>query len=191
MNLLKLRSVALIATIALMGVTAATASGATGAYFSATNTGEITGSLGSIQLDTSGGDGTDGLDFTLSGLLPGESHSVTVEFENTGNSPQDLYLVLDSTDVATLNSFSGWAAITIVRGDGTMLWDSASGLFASPMQIRGASVTPSLGAGDSGSFIATFEIAPSATEPNLPGPATTVTVGYDIVATQVGVPVGA
>jgi len=186
LRIFKLRSVALIATIALMGGTAFVASGATGAYFSDTNTGTITGSLGSIELDTSGGGGADLLDFTLNGLLPGVPRTVTVGFSNVGISPQDVYLVLDSAAVTTLNSFGGWATITVVRGDGTVIWDSSGPTpFSSPMLVRG-NIAP----GSAGSFAATLTISPGVTAPNL-SPATVATVAYDMVATQVGIAPGA
>jgi len=178
-RLFRLRSVALIATIAMMGATAFVASGATGAFFTDAESGTLTGNLGSIQVDTTN------MDFTLSNLLPGEPQSVSVTFTNAGLNPQDLYLVFDADAVNELVGFG--AAISIVRADTTVLWNSPYWApITSPLMIH-----DNVASGASGTFTATLTIDPSMVAPNSVTPLPDVSIDYEIVATQVGIAPGA
>ena len=60
----KTRGLALLATVALLGGTAWIATATTGAYFSDTHTGEINGSIGSIQVVANGSTGANSRSWT-------------------------------------------------------------------------------------------------------------------------------
>ncbi len=199
LRIFKLRSVALIATIALMGGTAFVASGATGAYFSDTNTGTVTGTFGSIELTTSGGIGTDGLDFDITNLLPGVTQSVTIGFENSGDSAQDVYLALGTAGAAALNEFVSpssptplvWGSVKITRGDGTVLWNSANPAWGPFPASGNRLIRDNVASGASGTFTIEVTIDAGVDDGATLGGATSPAVSYSVVATQVGVPVGA
>ena len=99
--MLKSRGARVGAFIATMGASAAligVSVHATGAYFSDTRSGTITGTIGSIEVDTSGGGGQDGLDFNFDNMLPGEPQTAHGSYKNTGANNQDVYIVFYNAD---------------------------------------------------------------------------------------------
>lgn len=118
-----MRVLALLGSIALLGGTALVASGQTGAYFSQTVQGDLTGTIGSIHITPST---TTDIGFT--DLLPGTPQSVSVSYENTGSSPEDVYL--DFNDVAALsalNNLGHYGSVTITSSG----WGAVGNVFAS------------------------------------------------------------
>jgi hypothetical protein len=108
----KARSVAFVATLALLGGTVWIAAGTTGAYFSDTHSGTIHGTVGSILVTPYGGGGEDGMDFTFDRLLPGVSKTVTVNYQNTGNSPEDVWIVFpNATALSALNNMGTFGEV--------------------------------------------------------------------------------
>lgn len=111
----KMRALTLVASVALLGGTAFVASGQTGAYFSSTVQGDFTGTVGSIQITPSSP-----TDIGFTNLLPGVPQTISVSYENSGSSAEDVYL--DFNDVAALsalNSLGHYGAVTITSsGDG-------------------------------------------------------------------------
>lgn len=191
---LKLRGVALIATVALLGGTAMIASGATGAYFSESHSGVVTGSTGSIHVDTSlsHGDGAESLNFDLANLLPGEPQSVTVRYENTGLNVQDVWIVFDPTALGFLNSAGTNATIDISSNDGFSFVSADMTANPLPGSIK---VHSNLAPGGSGRVIGSFGIAASVSDPAAEGLTSLgvvpLALPYTLVATQVGVLPGA
>jgi len=186
-TIFRLRSVALIATIAMMGATAFVASGATGAYFSDTHSGVVTGSTGSIEVTPSGGSGTEGMDLSLDLLLPGVPQTARVWYTNTGLSPQDIWIVFDSDDLATLNGAGTNVTVQITSSGGYSFTSADVGTTPVPGQFR---VHNNLGATGAGYTDARFGIAASVSDPAAAG-LTGLELHYDIVATQVGIAPGA
>jgi hypothetical protein len=113
----KIKCAAIVGTAALLGGTAFVASGSTGAYFSDTHTGAITGTIGSIRITPSGGTASndaDGslMDLAFNDLLPGTPQTVTVNYQNTGNSPEDVYIVFpNATALSALNSLGNYGTV--------------------------------------------------------------------------------
>ncbi len=92
----------------------AVASGATGAYFNDTHSGTLTGTIGSIKVTTSGGSGTDGLDFNFANMLPGVMQTVTAHYVNTGTNAEDVYLVFPNAPALhSVNDLGGYGAVQI------------------------------------------------------------------------------
>jgi hypothetical protein len=112
---MKIRSAAIVGTVALLGGTAYVASGSTGAYFSDTHTGAISGTIGSIRVTPSGGTASaDGslMDLAFSNLLPGTPETVTVDYQNTGNNPEDVYIVFpNATALSALNNLGSYGTV--------------------------------------------------------------------------------
>jgi len=194
MRLLKLRSVAIIATIALMGGTAFVASGATGAYFSQSVPGTVQGTAGSIHIDTtaSNGQGGNGLQFTLSDLLPGTPQTFRINYENSGISPEDVWVVFNQSDLNDLNFANSTTALATVkiRSTGGAAW-GLSDLFATPLPQK-IKLHSNLASGASGYTNVSFGIAAGVTDQA--GAATALNAAvmhYNIVATQVGISPGA
>lgn len=107
------RGLALVASIALLGGTAVVASGSTGAYFSDTHSGTITGTIGSILLST---DSPTSISFT--NLLPGTPQTVQVNYHNSGNSPEDVYLGFNNlTALSALNNLGRFGHV-VITSDG-------------------------------------------------------------------------
>ena len=71
------------------------AAGATGAYFNDSQSGTVTGTIGSIKVTTAGGGGSNGLDFNFANMVPGDFQTSTVHYANTGQNAEDVYLVFN------------------------------------------------------------------------------------------------
>lgn len=112
---MKIRGAAVLGTVALLGGTAYVASGSTGAYFSDTHTGAISGTIGSIRITPSGGTAsTDGslMNLAFSNMLPGTPETVTVDYQNTGNNPEDVYIVFpNATALSALNNLGSYGTV--------------------------------------------------------------------------------
>jgi hypothetical protein len=130
---IKVKCAAIAGTVALLGVTAFVASGSTGAYFSDTHTGAISGTIGSIRITPSGGTASaDGslMDLSFNNLLPGDPDTVTVNYQNTGNNPEDVYVVFpNATALSALNSLGSYGTVHLSSaGTGSVgdVFDSAN-----------------------------------------------------------------
>jgi len=104
LKLKKLNVLVLVGTVVLLGGTFIVASGATGHHSSnhADDDGpEITRT---IAITASGGTGSSSTNLAFTGLLPGIPQSVTLNYKNTGTSPEDVYVVFpNSTALSALN----------------------------------------------------------------------------------------
>ncbi|MGX7678515.1 hypothetical protein ACSMXN_06430 [Jatrophihabitans sp. DSM 45814] len=110
---------------ALVTGLAAVASGATGAYFSDSKAGNITGTVGSIKVNLSGGAGSDASTFSFDRLLPGTPQTIKVTFQNTGNSPEDVYLTFpNKTSLSALNSLGTFGSAHVANAAGTEVFGS-------------------------------------------------------------------
>jgi hypothetical protein len=111
----KVKCAAIAGTAALLGGTAFVASGSTGAYFSDTHTGAISGTIGSIRVTPSGGTASaDGslMDLAFNDLLPGTPETVTVNYQNTGANPEDVWVVFpNATALSALNSLGNFGTV--------------------------------------------------------------------------------
>jgi hypothetical protein len=100
--------------------------GATGAYFSDSHQGNVAGSVGSIKVTGTGGDGTNNLDLHFTNLLPGTPQTTTATYQNTGLSPQDVWVVFNNVDALhALNDLGSYGEFH-VSANGTALFDSAN-----------------------------------------------------------------
>jgi hypothetical protein len=108
------------------GVTAALVGAAvsgTGAYFSDTEQGSITGTMGSIQLQS----GDTQISFTK--MLPGAAQSDTVTYRNNGANAQDVWVVFDEEALGDgsgtkgLNSLGTYGEVH-VASNGTEIFGS-------------------------------------------------------------------
>lgn len=94
----------------------------TGAYFTDSEPGTLQGSMGTIQVDASGGYGPNGTDITFTNMLPGEAQTHTIDYTNTGANNQDVWVVFDQaylgdfdrdTDTGLINDRGTYAEIHI------------------------------------------------------------------------------
>lgn len=117
------RGVALAASIALLGGAAFVASGSTGAYFSDTKAGTISGTIGSIKVEASGGIGN-GADFAFANMLPAVSQTVKVNYKNTGANVQDVWIVFNNaTALSSLNDLGSYGEVHL-KANSKALFDS-------------------------------------------------------------------
>ena len=124
---MKKRYAALAITAAAAVVLSLTASGVTGAYFSDTKSGAITGTTGSVKVATSGGRGVDGLNFAFDNLMPGEPQTVTVNYQNTGSGPQDIFLTFkDVAALHALNNMGSFGEVTVTDSSTGLLFHSVN-----------------------------------------------------------------
>jgi len=125
-----MRLAAVGTAVTLAGVMAVLASGSTGAFFSDTNSGTITGTVGSVKISTVGSSGTgdDGLTFAFDNLAPGVAQSITVKYENTGTLAQDVFLTFpDVAALHAINNLGRYGEIHIVDvASGAHLFDSTN-----------------------------------------------------------------
>ena len=115
----RIRFVALLSTAAVTAALIGVAVMSTGAYFTDSNSGQISGNLGTVAVTTSGGSGIDSLDFTFNGILPGEEKVASVHVQNTGSSSEDIYLAFKNGNGAWsgFNTLGAYGVFTI---DGTI-----------------------------------------------------------------------
>jgi hypothetical protein len=100
--------------------------GSTGAFFSDTHQGNIDGTIGSIKITGSGGDGASNLDLHYSNLLPGVTQTVTAGYQNTGLNPEDVWVVFNNPDALhALNDLGGYGEFH-VAANGTAVFDSTN-----------------------------------------------------------------
>lgn len=201
---------AFIATIGVTAALVATAVQVTGAYFSDSKAGTITGTLGSIKVSTSGGSGTDNLDFNFTNMLPGVPQTANGGYQNTGTSPEDVWIVFNNAAALhALNDLGTYGEVH-VASNGAAIFDSAnlndntggtcgplspSGCWPLPQELK---LAENVGPTASGTFAFTFnygaklkgaaaEGAPfncyPLTDPTCPSNG----LPYKIVATQHGV----
>lgn len=111
------KMLALVASIALLGGTAFVASGATGAYFNDTTPlAAVQGTIGTIQITTTSGPVNGTLQFA-NPFMPGTAQSVTESYQNTGNSPEDVYLTFpNATALSALNSLGEYGSVIVSSG---------------------------------------------------------------------------
>ena len=89
-----------LGTVAITGGLLASAVVGTGAYFSDTKAdNHITGTMGSIEVAGHDGSGTNKLDAVFTDMLPGETKSATLRYENTGKNAQDVWVVFKGADL--------------------------------------------------------------------------------------------
>lgn len=118
----KARWIAVLCVVALIAL----AIGVSGAYFSDSKSGAITGTNGSIKVMGSGGSGENNLDIAFMNLLPGVPQSVTANYQNTGESPQDVWLVFSNkTALSALNSLGTYGEAHIAA-NGTEIFASTN-----------------------------------------------------------------
>jgi len=131
----KIRAAALTATVALLGGTAVIASGATGAYFTDTQPGTISGTIGCILVTASGGtssgQGTSGQNFAFSNLLPGTAQTITVHYQNTcPTNAEDVWVTFpNATALSALNNLGKYGTVHVSSaGTGAVgdVFDSAN-----------------------------------------------------------------
>jgi hypothetical protein len=114
-------TLALGATATLVGFAAT----GTGAYFSDSSPGTITGSVGSILVSVSGGNGSSSTDFHFDRLLPGTPQTETITYSNTGNSPEDVWLTFpNATALSALNSLGTYGQVQVTNAGGTTIFNS-------------------------------------------------------------------
>ncbi len=122
----KWRLTAFAGALAGSAALVAAASGATGAYFNDTHSGTVTGNIGSIKVLTSGGNGTDHLDFNFANMLPGVYQTATVGYTNTGVNNEDVYLVFNNAQALhAVNNLGSYGEAKIVS-NGTEVFSSAN-----------------------------------------------------------------
>jgi hypothetical protein len=84
------------------------AAGSTGAYFTDSHPGSINASIGSVKVNIAPGDGQ--LNFT--GLLPGVDQSKTIDFQTTGSSVEDIWIVFDADATGHTNKSEAFTGLT-------------------------------------------------------------------------------
>ncbi|MHB1433063.1 MAG: hypothetical protein ACYCVZ_13205 [Streptosporangiaceae bacterium] len=98
---------------------------ATGAYFNDTQSGTVSGNFGSIHVTTSGGTGTDSLDFSMTNMLPGQWQTITVHYKNTGLNTEDVYLVFNTADALhAVNNLGQYGEAKITSGSNTIFYST-------------------------------------------------------------------
>jgi hypothetical protein len=116
-------TLALGATATLVGFAAT----GTGAFFSDSSPGTITGSVGSIQVSVSGGNGSSSTDFHFDRLLPGTPQTATITYTNTGNSPEDVFLTFpNATALSALNNLGTYGSVQVDNAAGQDVFDSTN-----------------------------------------------------------------
>ncbi len=127
---MKFKLFGLVLAIVLVAGLVAFAAHATGAYFSDTHSGTVTGAYGNIKINPSGdGSATDGnsLDMQFTNLMPGVPATVTVNYTNTGNNAEDVYIVFPQADALhALNDLGTYGAATIADQQGGVNWASTN-----------------------------------------------------------------
>jgi hypothetical protein len=124
----KVRGLALLATVALLGGTAWIATATTGAYFSDTQSGAIGGTLGTIKVQVNGQpSGTNNTVDFASTLMPGVAQTVTVNYKNIGNNPQDVWITFpNATALSALNNLGHYGEVHVYDRNNAPVFESAN-----------------------------------------------------------------
>ena len=100
--------------------------GATGAYFNDSQSGTVTGSIGSIKVSTTGGTGSNGLDFDFANMLPGVYQTSTVHYTNSGKNTEDVYLVFNQAQALHSVNNLGTYGEAKIGSNGTTVFQSTN-----------------------------------------------------------------
>lgn len=99
----------------------------TGAYFSDTKTGTVSGTVGSIKVNGSGGAGSNGLDIQYTDLLPGTPQTVTAGYTNTGLNAEDVWIVFyEPAALSALNNLGHYGKFSIASSDKGQIFQSTN-----------------------------------------------------------------
>jgi len=100
--------------------------GHTGAYLEDAKPGGVTGTIGKVEISTTGGAAINDPTFTWSNMLPGVYKSLTVKYKNTGTVPEDVYLTFPNlTALSALNSLGTYGEVH-VSVNGTEIYANAN-----------------------------------------------------------------
>jgi hypothetical protein len=116
--------ITLVATVGL----AVAASGVTSAYFSDTNSGTVSGTIGYVKVSTGGGTGTpDGLDLKFENLMPGEPQTVKFDYKNIGTGPQDIWITFpNNAALHALNNLGKFGYLKLTDSSAGVLFESSN-----------------------------------------------------------------
>ena len=129
---MKIKIFGLLVALAVVGGLVVFAAHATGAYFSDTQYGNITGTIGSIHVSLAGsssssGSGTQASPYVFSwpNMLPGVPYTQTIDCQNTSAAnSEDFWMVFpNATALSALNNLGNYGAVEI-RVDGTMVYSN-------------------------------------------------------------------
>jgi hypothetical protein len=195
-----------LGTVAVTGGLLASAVVGTGAYFQDTKANNhITGTMGSIQIQGHDGSGANSLDAVFTNMLPGETQSTTLRYSNTGVNDQDVWLVFKGTDLGTgdgktgINSLGTYGEVHVASNGGEKFASQnlndnnttcpagtgSPACMPLPSKIK---LADALEPGHTGDFSFSFKPSQKFKSVQL---AQLLNLGYDLVATQVGVQPGA
>ncbi|HEY2812337.1 MAG TPA: hypothetical protein VGJ03_02615 [Acidimicrobiales bacterium] len=184
------RVAAFLTTIALSAGLIGAAAQTTGAYFSDTQSGTVSGTLGSIKVTTSGGTGASNLDVSFTNLLPADPQTLTTGFQNTGRNPEDVWVVFPNADALhAINDLGNYGEVHIASS-GTEVFGSknlndnttscppgSQNLAHLPHPQNPCNALPqmlkladNLGTGASGTMAFTFNYVSYLTSPNVDSP---------------------
>jgi hypothetical protein len=109
------RVLALVGSLTIAASLISVAVAGTGAYFTASAGGEINGNLATVAVTTSGGTGSNSLDFVWGNMLPGVDSVANINVQNTGTVPEDIYLAFDNTNGvwSALNTLGAYGIFSV------------------------------------------------------------------------------
>lgn len=139
------------------------AAGRTGTYLEDVKKGGVTGTIGKVEISTTGGAAIDDPTFVWSNMLPGEDKSLTVKYKNTGTVPEDVFLTFPNlTALSALNTLGTYGEVH-VYANGTEVYANANlndkpnnGTSGLPTQVK---LQAGLAVNHSGTFTFKFRYA--------------------------------
>lgn len=115
------RIVALIAALLLGAGLIYHAVGDTSTTLGDVKKGGVTGTIGKVEITTSGGAAVNDPTFTWSNMAPGEYDTLTVNYKNTGTLAQDVYLTFpNETALSALNTLGTYGEVEVVSNGDTV-----------------------------------------------------------------------
>lgn len=115
--------------VGVAAIALAASTSVTGAYFSDSKSGKITGTVGTIKVETTGSSGTgvDGLNFNFERLMPGVAQTAVINYKNIGSEPEDVSLTFPNRSALhALNNKGRYAVVKIVDGNNLVLFESTN-----------------------------------------------------------------
>jgi hypothetical protein len=111
-KILHSKSFAAVVIIVVFGGTFIAASGATGQLFRSDAPRSNSEDIRTVSISPSGGIGVDSMDVAFNNLLPGTAQSVSINYRNTGNVPESVWVAFpNSTALSSLNSLGNYGAV--------------------------------------------------------------------------------
>lgn len=110
----KAKMLVLLGTALVCGGTYVAAASATGRYFDRGGNGKSAGTTGAVAIAVTDATDNSSTNLKFTGLLPGEMQTVTLNYQNSGTTNEDVYVVFpNETALGALNTLGNYGEVEL------------------------------------------------------------------------------